>query len=66
MGKKGKGGTKTYGRSKKKPSAVRYVSENRRFKNKVKRVRQSNGEKASIAYMKDYPNGRSSFTRRAR
>lgn len=46
------GGAKKYGRQARKPTHQRYNSQDRRFKNKLKRVRKSSGEKAAAAYRK--------------
>lgn len=49
-GKKGR----KIGRAAKHPCHVAYTLGNRRFKNKLKRVRQSSGEKAALEYAKNY------------
>lgn len=41
-----------YGRWYRKPKNLRYVNESHRFKNKLKRIRRSNGEKAAEEYAK--------------
>ena len=46
------GGAKKYGRKSKKPAHMRYNNEDRRFKNKLKRVLKSSGQKAAAAYRK--------------
>lgn len=48
------GGDRKHGRHKRKPANQRYVRENRLFKNKRKRVRQSNGEKFARAWERKY------------
>lgn len=53
QGKK-KGGSRKHGRHKRKPKAQRYVLYNRRFHNKLKRVRQSCGEEFALAWEKKY------------
>ena len=45
--KVGKGGAKKVGRSKKKPSNMAYKAENRRLKNKLRRVLKSSGPAAA-------------------
>ncbi len=49
---KKKGGRKNrkFGRAARKPKTYRYNNENRRFYNKLKRVRQSSGEAAAKEY----------------
>lgn len=49
-GKKGR----KIGRAAKHPCHVVYTMQNRRFKNKLKRVRQSSGEVAALEYAKKY------------
>ena len=49
-GKKGR----KIGRAAKHPCHVAYTLGNRRFKNKLKRVRQSSGENAALEYTKNY------------
>jgi len=49
-GKKGR----KIGRAKKHPSHVAYTASNRRFRNKLKRVRQSSGEVAAEEYTRKY------------
>ena len=49
-GKKGR----KIGRAAKHPSHTAYNLSNRRFKNKLKRVRQSSGEKAALEYTRLY------------
>jgi len=51
--KGGKKGRKL-GRAAKHPCHVVYTNSNRRFKNKLKRVRQSSGEVAAEEYAKKY------------
>lgn len=46
--KKGKKGSRKYGRNEKKCAA--YKSANRRERNKLKRILKSNGEEAAVAY----------------
>lgn len=50
--KKGSKGSKKYGRNEKK--CAEYKNAKRREKNKLKRIYQSNGEKAAIAYAKEH------------
>ena len=47
-------GSKKDGRAGRKPGKKRYVTSNRRFKNKLKRVRQSSGEEAAAEYSARY------------
>ena len=49
-----RGGGRKIGRSARHNSHVSYTLSNRRFKNKLKRVRQSSGEVAAIEYAKKY------------
>lgn len=49
-GKKGR----KIGRAAKHPCHVAYTRNNRRFKNKLKRVRQSNGQAAADEYSRKY------------
>lgn len=49
------GGTRKYGRAARKPKNAAYKNENHRFKNKLKRVRQSSGEKAARRYAAKKP-----------
>jgi hypothetical protein len=51
--KKGKKNRK-YGRAARKPKTARYNSSNRRFYNKLKRVRQSCGEKFAQDWARKY------------
>ena len=46
------GGAHKYGRQGRKPTHQRYNNEDRRFKNKLKRVLKSSGQKAAAAYRK--------------
>jgi hypothetical protein len=48
---------KHFGRWKRKPKNLRYRNENRRFKNKMKRIRKSCGEKAASEYARRYLRG---------
>ncbi len=52
---KGGGGNRKHGRNKRKPTNQNYSGHNRRFKNKLKRIRQSNGEKAAKEYAMGKP-----------
>lgn len=52
--KKGKRGLRKHGRCLRKPCKKRYKAENRRFKNKLKRVRQSSGERAAEEYIRRF------------
>lgn len=55
MAQQGKsGGAKKIGRAKRKPSSNSYKLSNRRFKNKLKRVTKSSGEKAAEEYARNY------------
>ena len=42
--KQGKGGQRKYGRAARKACKVRYKTQNQRMKNKIRRIRRSNGE----------------------
>ena len=53
-GKKGR----KIGRAAKKMSHVAYTKNNSRFKNKLKRVRQSSGEQAAQEYVRLYKNAK--------
>ena len=57
MTQKVSGGANKAGRSGRKPSAVAYRAHDRRRKNKLVRVRQSNGEKAALQYKKGPTSG---------
>ena len=48
------GGGKKIGRNARHPCHAAYKLGNRRFKNKLKRVLQSSGEKAAEAYRRSY------------
>lgn len=50
-------GDKQYGRWKRKPKNLRYQTGNHRFKNKLKRVRQSSGEAAASKYARRHLRG---------
>lgn len=47
-------GDKQFGRYKRKPKSRRYWDSNRRFHNKVKRVRRSSGDDAASEYTRKY------------
>ncbi len=51
---KGKGNKKRVGRYSRQPKSRRYWAENHRFRNKVKRIRQSEGEDAVRRYTARY------------
>ena len=48
--KKGKKGLRKHGRDGRKPCKIRYKNENRRYKNKLKKIRKSEGEEAVRRY----------------
>lgn len=52
--RQGKKGDRKHGRCLRKPSKQRYLQQNRRFKNKLKRVRQSCGEEFAKEWRKKY------------
>ena len=54
MTTKASSGSRKHGRSGRSPAHKRYNAGNRRFKNKLKRVRQSEGEKAAAWYSATY------------
>ena len=51
-GRKSSGGSRKHGRNKVK--CARYRARRRRLTNKLKRIRQSNGEKAAAEYRRKY------------
>ena len=54
MTTKASSGSRKHGRASRKPAHKRYTAGNRRFTNKLKRVRQSSGEKAAAEYSAKY------------
>ena len=52
MANKASGGSDKSGRAGRKPTAKAYKANNILRKNKLRRIRRSNGEEAAIAYMK--------------
>ena len=54
MTTKASSGSRKHGRASRKPAHKRYVAGNRRFENKLGRVRQSSGEKAAAEYSAKY------------
>lgn len=55
---KGKGNKKRIGRYSRQPKNKRYWAENRRFRNKIKRIRKSEGEEAVRRYTAKRREGR--------
>ena len=53
--KKGGKRNRKHGRSARKPKTARYKNQERRFRNKLKRVLRSNGEVAAAAYAANRP-----------
>lgn len=47
-------GSRKHGRASRKPGHKRYAAGNRRFENKLERVRRSSGEKAAAEYSATY------------
>ncbi len=47
-------GSRKFGRASRSPAHTRYNAGNRRFENKLRRVRRSSGEKAAAEYSADY------------
>ncbi len=47
-------GSRKHGRASRQPGHKRYNAGNRRFENKLRRVRQSSGEKAAAGYSATY------------
>ncbi len=47
-------GSRKHGRASRKPGHKRYNAGNRRFENKLRRVRRSSGEKAATEYSAKY------------
>jgi hypothetical protein len=54
MTTKASSGSRKHGRSGRSPAHKRYNAGNRRFTNKLKRVRQSEGEEAAERYSRKY------------
>lgn len=52
--KKKRGGMRKHGRHSRKPCNQRYVAENRRYRNKLKRVRKSCGEAFARAWEREH------------
>ena len=47
---RGGGGNRKHGRGSRKPKTAKYVGNKQRERNKIKRILQSNGEKAATIY----------------